>query len=102
MTHEIKTTIFRITQELLKNIIKHAEANEVIVQLTIEDDEIILIVEDDGIGFDISKQHKGIGLQNIQSRTNYINGKLEIESTPGKGSTFTILLPIQNNIKGKL
>jgi two-component system NarL family sensor kinase len=102
LTQEIKTTVFRIAQELLKNIIKHAEAKEVIVQLTIEEDEIILIVEDDGKGFDVAGQYKGIGLQNIRSRTTYFNGTVEIESTPGKGSTFTILLPIEKNIKGNL
>jgi two-component system NarL family sensor kinase len=70
--------------------------------LTIEEDEIILIVEDDGKGFDVAGQYKGIGLQNIRSRTTYFNGTVEIESTPGKGSTFTILLPIEKNIKGNL
>ncbi len=90
----LKTTIFRVTQELLKNIIKHAQAKEVIVQLTIEEDEIILIVEDDGKGFDVSTSHKGIGLENIRSRIAYLKGTLEIDSTAGQGSTFTILLPL--------
>lgn len=90
-------TLYRITQELLKNILKHAEATEVIVQLTIEDEEIMLIVEDDGKGFDTSLQKKGIGLDNIYSRAAYLNGKLEIDSTIGQGSTFTILLPKPQN-----
>ena len=94
LTQVFKTTIFRITQELLKNIIKHAQAKEVIVQLTIEESEIILIVEDDGKGFDISKPNKGIGLENIRTRTAYLNGTLEIDSTAGQGSTFTILFPL--------
>lgn len=88
-------TLYRITQELLKNILKHAEAKEVIVQLTLEDDEIMLIVEDDGKGFDTSLKKKGIGLDNIYSRAAYLDGTLEIESTIGQGSTFTILLPTQ-------
>jgi signal transduction histidine kinase len=90
-------TLYRITQELLKNILKHAEATEVIVQLTIEDEEIMLIVEDDGKGFDTSLQKKGIGLDNIYSRTAYLKGTLDIDSTIGQGSTFTILLPTQQN-----
>jgi signal transduction histidine kinase len=90
----LKTTIFRITQELLKNIIKHADANEVIVQLTIEDKELILIVEDNGKGFDASSTYKGIGLGNIRSRVAYMEGTLEIESIIGQGSTFIIQLPI--------
>jgi len=88
-------TLYRITQELLKNILKHADATEVIVQLTIEDEEIMLIVEDDGKGFDTSLKKKGIGLDNIYSRTAYLNGTLDIDSTIGQGSTFTILLPAQ-------
>ena len=96
----VKITIYRITQELLKNIIKHAEAKEVIVQLTIEDNEIILIVEDDGKGFDTSTAQNGIGLENIRSRTAYLNGTLTIDSSINQGSTFTIQIPLnieQNN-----
>ena len=87
--------LYRITQELLKNIIKHAEASEVIVQLTIEDDEAILIVEDDGKGFDLELKQNGIGIGNINSRTDYLDGTLDIDSMIGKGSTFTINLPLQ-------
>ena len=90
----LKITIYRIVQELLKNITKHAEAQEVIVQLTIENDEIILIVEDDGKGFDPSQTPKGIGIENIQSRAAYLNGTLDIDSVLDQGSTFTIQLPI--------
>lgn len=89
----LKITLYRITQELLKNMVKHAEATEVIVQLTIEDEEIILIVEDNGKGFDPSLYQKGIGIENIHSRVAYLNGHLEIESTINQGSTFTIQLP---------
>ena len=90
----IKITIYRIVQELLKNITKHANAKEVIVQLTIENEEIILIVEDDGVGFDTSITHKGIGIENIYSRTAYLNGTVDIDTSIGQGSTFTIQLPI--------
>jgi signal transduction histidine kinase len=89
----IKITIYRIVQELLKNITKHAQATEVIVQLTIEDDEIILIVEDNGKGFEPSASQKGIGIENIHSRAAYLNGTFDIDSVSGQGSTFTIRLP---------
>lgn len=94
-------TLYRITQELLKNIMKHAEATEVIVQLTIEDDEMILIVEDNGKGFDPSQHQNGIGIENIHSRAAYLNGHLDIESTIGQGSTFTVQLPIDESQKQK-
>ncbi|MCP3930052.1 MAG: hypothetical protein GY705_13240 [Bacteroidetes bacterium] len=91
----LKITIYRVTQELLKNIIKHAEAKEVIVQVTVEDEYIELLVEDDGKGFDTTHLKGGIGLDNIQSRVEYLNGTLEIESQINKGSTFLINLPLK-------
>ena len=94
-THKI--TIFRIIQELLKNIIQHAQAKEVIVQLTIEENEVFLIVEDNGIGFDTSKTPNGIGISNIRSRVAYLKGSMEIDSTIREGSTFTIQLPLNKD-----
>ena len=89
-------TLYRITQELLKNALKHSQATEVLVQLTIEDDEIILIVEDNGKGFTPSSNQNGIGMKNIKSRAEYLNGSFEIESSLELGSTFTVILPNQD------
>ncbi|MFK8004994.1 MAG: two-component regulator propeller domain-containing protein [Saprospiraceae bacterium] len=91
----LNITIYRVTQELLKNIIKHAEATEVIVQVTVEDEKIEVIVEDDGKGFDLNQVKGGIGLGNIRSRVEYLKGSLEIESEINKGSTFLIHLPLK-------
>jgi len=90
----VKMTVYRIAQEVLKNILKHAAAKEVIVQLTIEENELLLIIEDDGKGFDVASSNKGIGLENIRSRTAYLDGTLDIDSVPGEGTTFTINLPL--------
>lgn len=94
ISNDVMITIYRIVQELLQNIIKHAEASEVIVQLTVEDNELILVVEDNGKGFDKTQieENNGIGLSNIVSRVKYLDGDLEIDATPGEGSTFTIQL----------
>lgn len=89
----LKITLYRITQELLKNCITHAKAQEVIVQLTVEDDMVELVVEDDGKGFDKVTAKKGIGLENIQSRIGYLNGHLAIDTQIGQGSTFMITIP---------
>jgi signal transduction histidine kinase len=91
----LKITIYRVTQELVKNIIKHAEATEVIVQVTVEDENIEVLVEDDGKGFDTTQIKGGIGLDNIRSRVEYLKGSLEIESEINKGSTFLINLPLK-------
>ena len=94
----MKITVYRITQELLKNIIKHAEANEVIVQLTIEKDQLLLIVEDDGKGFNPKDiQGSGIGIKNIRSRTEFLDGHLDIYSIPDKGTSFTVELPLNTD-----
>jgi len=92
----VQVAVFRICQELLKNAVKHAKANEVIVQLTIEDDHLNLVIEDDGKGFDPGElnQKEGIGLRNIRSRVEYLNGQLDIYSKKGEGSTFTIDIPL--------
>lgn len=92
----LQLTVYRIIQELLRNIIKHANAKEVIVQLTAEDNTLNLIVEDDGDGFNLQKiqAKKGIGLDNIFSRVGYLGGTVNIESSEGEGSTFFIDMPI--------
>jgi signal transduction histidine kinase/uncharacterized protein HemY len=90
----VKITVYRIAQELLKNCIKHAEATSVIIQLTIEANEVVLIVEDNGKGFDRTKKPNGIGLDNIRSRVDYLNGELDVDSRIGEGSTFTIQIPL--------
>ncbi|MFK7774335.1 MAG: two-component regulator propeller domain-containing protein [Saprospiraceae bacterium] len=91
----LNITIYRVTQELVKNIIKHAEATEVIVQVTVEDENIEVLVEDDGKGFDINQVKGGIGLDNIRSRVEYLKGSLIIESEINRGTTFLINLPLK-------
>ena len=96
--------IYRIVQELLKNVIKHAEAKEVIVQLSLEDDLLHIVVEDDGKGFDMERLNifEGIGIGSIQSRVIYLNGKMDIDSQTNKGCTVNIEIPISTNQKKKL
>lgn len=89
----VETNIFRIVQELLRNVVKHSNASEVIVQLTFEDGALDVIVEDNGNGFDPKQQSLGIGIESIRSRVLFLKGMLEIDSSIGKGSTFTIHIP---------
>lgn len=87
-------TIYRVVQELINNTIKHAAATSAIVQVSKVDELISITVEDDGIGFDMSKLQKvkGLGWRNIQSRIDYLKGSLDVQSEPGKGTSVHIEL----------
>jgi len=80
--------IYRVVQELLNNTLKHANATNVYIQLSRNENTISLTVEDDGKGFDVDKiQKNGIGLSNIQHRVDYLNGKMDIKSDDKGTST---------------
>lgn len=87
-------TLYRIAQELISNTIKHAGATTAIIQLTHSNGGITLTVEDNGKGFDTSilQQTKGIGWTNIQSRVDFLKGKLDIKSSAEKGTSVLIEL----------
>jgi two-component system, NarL family, sensor kinase len=88
--------IYRVIQEATNNIIKHAEAKNVSIQLMKDEGSISLIIEDDGKGFEKSKIIKGLGLKNIESRINYLGGKTVFETNLGKGCTIVIEIPLKN------
>jgi signal transduction histidine kinase len=88
-----KLTLFRIVQEQLNNIVKHAEATRVLIRLSGEQDQIVLTVADNGVGFDVSRHRKGVGITNIISRAELFAGKVEIQSSPGEGCMLTVSLP---------
>ena len=90
LDQKIKLTIYRIVQEQLNNIYKHAEAKNIIISLEKDDRQIILVVKDDGIGFNTDTKRSGVGLRNISSRAEVNNGTVLIESTPGEGCELTV------------
>ncbi|MBP6687598.1 MAG: sensor histidine kinase [Lacibacter sp.] len=87
-------TIYRIVQELLNNTIKHAAAKTAIVQLSKSGEQLSVTVEDDGKGFDASilQASRGIGWTNIQNRVEFLKGKLDVNTAPGKGTSVLIEL----------
>ncbi|MBR9846658.1 MAG: tetratricopeptide repeat protein [Algicola sp.] len=95
MSDFVKVNLYRIIQESLQNIIRHAKATHVNIQFWNENDQIKLIIEDDGIGFNNKKVKKGIGLKNIQSRVHKLHGQLHVKSIPDKGTKISIELPIK-------
>lgn len=84
--------VYRILQETLTNIIKHAKATEVDIRVAGED-IISMYIVDNGVGFDMAAGKKGMGLWNIQDRVNLLQGKLKVESSPGKGVFIQIEFP---------
>jgi two-component system sensor histidine kinase UhpB len=90
-----KLTLFRIVQEQLNNIIKHAHASRVLIRLSGEQDNIVLTVSDNGVGFDVSRHRRGVGITNIISRAEMFNGWVDIQSAPGEGCTLTVGLPME-------
>jgi signal transduction histidine kinase len=78
--------LFRVTQEALANVARHSQARNVIVELTNKDKEIILIVEDDGVGFEVGSVEKGVGLDSMRERLEAIGGQLEISSQRSSGT----------------
>jgi signal transduction histidine kinase len=97
--NNIKINLYRILQESLQNINKYANAKNIKVEIKKTERKLKLIVSDDGIGFSVKKKSKGIGLQNILSRTEASQGTLDVKSKPGKGTTITITVPIETNTK---
>jgi len=89
-------TIYRIVQELINNVMKHASAKTAIVQLAKSDHQLTVTVEDDGKGFDTSiiKGTDGIGWTNIQNRVDFLKGKFDVHSEPGKGTSILIELNV--------
>ncbi len=94
ISDRIKVELYRILQESLFNIIKHAQAEAVIVSFFIDQNHIVLSIQDDGIGFNTEKKSNGIGLNNINSRMSKLDGELTINSIENKGTTVKVKIPI--------
>jgi signal transduction histidine kinase len=96
VSNATKINLYRILQESLQNINKYAQANQIIIEFKIDQDMIVFKITDDGVGFEVSGKKKGIGLQNMLSRTNECEGVFDIKSKKGKGTIIMISVPIEN------
>jgi len=90
----INITLYRVVQECLTNISKHASANMVKITLVNDNKKILLTVADDGVGFEKNFSSNRLGLIGIRERVKSLSGQLEIESAPGKGVVITIKIPV--------
>jgi signal transduction histidine kinase len=98
LSPEIETNLYRIIQEALNNILKHANATKVSITMNYLPDEAILVIEDNGAGFDTearihTTEGSGFGLIGMRERALLVGGKLEIESTPGGGTAILVRVP---------
>lgn len=91
----IATALFRIYQESINNILKHAEASEIIIDLILENDQLVLSISDNGKGFneDEIRSRKTLGLLGMKERVILLNGQFFLNSSPGKGTTIKITVP---------
>jgi two-component system sensor histidine kinase DegS len=96
LENSLELTLFRVIQELVTNVIKHAQGTEITIHLTNHDDSINIMVEDNGIGFNpkqITKTNAGMGISSIDKRVAHLDGTLTIESEKNKGTTVIIDIP---------
>ncbi len=94
----IEPVLYRIIQECVNNVIKHAGANTLDIAIIKDPGEIAVTIEDNGAGFDVNSRNfrDGIGMNNIRSRVEYLNGQVEWDTAPGKGTVVMIQVPLNN------
>jgi two-component system NarL family sensor kinase len=92
----IEIILYRVLQESVNNVMKHANASRLDVSLIRDADNISLTIEDNGLGFDIAnpETRNGMGLNNLRSRINFLKGKVELDSQPGRGTLVSVYVPI--------
>ena len=99
LTEEMETSIYRIVQESITNVIRHAQANYVDVILEWQNEKIMIVIEDDGVGIDMQKAGETghLGLLGMQERAEMLGGNLLVDSTPQVGTTLVVEIPYANS-----
>ncbi|MBE0481216.1 MAG: sensor histidine kinase [Dehalococcoidia bacterium] len=93
LTPQMNLALYRITQEALTNVIRHASASEVRINLSSKDGNIVLRIEDNGTGFDTKNQRQTTGLQAMRERASSLGGNLSVQSNPGSGTCISATFP---------
>jgi PAS domain S-box-containing protein len=94
ISHSLQLAVYRIVQETINNILKHASATSVTIDLLETGNNLVLTVADKGLGFDLLTVKKGLGITNIFTRAENLGGSAEIVSAPGHGCTWRIKMPV--------
>jgi PAS domain S-box-containing protein len=98
LADKLQVTIFRIVQEQVNNILKHSKATQASIRLSRHENELTLLITDNGKGCDLLKEKNGVGIINIRSRAEIYNGSLSIISRPGEGFKLKVALPVSEHI----
>jgi signal transduction histidine kinase len=100
---DVAVVLYRVVQEGLTNVLKHAQASKVSIVLEQKPEAVALVLEDDGVGFDVESrtppdgnQASGLGLSGMRERIALLSGTIAVESTPGKGSAIFVRVPIES------
>jgi signal transduction histidine kinase len=96
LSSDTETALYRIVQEALNNVVKHAQARNVALLLDQSADRVSLIIEDDGVGFDVEQRFPShrFGVTGMRERTALLAGTFDIESSPGRGTTVAVRIPL--------
>jgi signal transduction histidine kinase len=94
LSRAIELALYRTVQESLTNILKHAQATEVTIQINQNAEEITLMIEDNGLGFDVQIPYKGIGLKNMRKRVEALGGTIQVDSHPKAGTCINVQIPM--------
>jgi PAS domain S-box-containing protein len=97
LDEDTKLMLFRIIQEQINNILKHAEATAILVKLQSDAEQLILTITDNGKGFNTATIKKGLGIENMANRADLFNGKLDLKTEPGKGCSITVTIPLNKD-----
>ncbi len=100
LSGEIQNELFRIGQEALTNVVKHAQAKSVCITLVSQARRVSLSIKDDGIGFATAKpqdQNRGFGMRTMRERAQGIGGRLRVDSRAGRGTTIRVEVPLSAN-----
>jgi two-component system, NarL family, sensor kinase len=97
LKEDVEIVLYRVLQECVNNVIKHSGASHLDIALIKDKDGISATIEDNGKGFDLQQlgEESGMGLKNMQARINYLNGSIDFDSSPGKGTLVAIHLPVE-------
>jgi PAS domain S-box-containing protein len=94
---DVSVNLYRIAQEAVNNSLKHAEASHVVIGLRRRDNALVLFIRDDGAGFQPSKKRRGLGIHLMTYRADILDGKLSIDTQPGRGTTITCQVPLRRS-----